>query len=594
MPKLRSEINDSDKWAVNDIYENDALWEKSLEALQEKINAVKAFQGKLNNADDIAEFYKVSEDAELEMNKLYTYAHMKHDEDTANSEYRSMQDRIYSICIQYDEETAWVTPEIIAIDDNAMADILKSEKILPYKFSLEKLLRQKKYVLSEKEERILSAAGLPLSAASEAFSALNDADMKFPMVKDSAGNDCELSHGTYSIYLRSADRELRKNAFLEYHKKYNEFSNTLTTLLQGEIRNHVFSAKTRGYDTALDAAVFGKNIDRSVYTNLIKTVHDNIHILHKYIKYRKEKLGVDQLHFYDLYVPLAEHEEIKLTYDEARNLVLEAVKPLGKQYSEVLHKGLYEERWVDIYENENKRSGAYSTGSYLTRPYILMNYNGTLDSARTLAHEAGHSMHSWFTHNTQSPTYGSYPIFLAEVASTFNEEMMNNYLLQKHGDDKKFKVYLLTSMIEDIRATLFRQTLFAEFELKLHEMAENGIPFTADLLKKEYMDLYRFYYGEELVLDDELAIEWARIPHFYYDYYVYQYATGISAAIALYQRVSKGGSQELEDYLGFLKAGNSRYPLDILRSAGVDMSKPEPIAAAISYFDELLTLLQNC
>jgi oligoendopeptidase F len=300
------------------------------------------------------------------------------------------------------------------------------------------------------------------------------------------------------------------------------------------------------------------------------------------------------LHFYDLYVPLAEHEEIKLSYDEARNLVLEAVKPLGTEYCDILHKGLYEERWVDIYENENKRSGAYSTGSYLTRPYILMNYNGTLDSARTLAHEAGHSMHSWFTHNTQSPTYGSYPIFLAEVASTFNEEMMNNYLLEKHGADKKFKAYLLTSMIEDIRATLFRQTLFAEFELKLHEMAENGVPFTADLLKKEYMDLYRFYYGEDLVLDDELAIEWARIPHFYYDYYVYQYATGISAAIALYRRVTTGGKQELEDYLGFLKAGNSRYPLDILRSAGVDMSKSEPIAAAISYFDELLTELQNC
>lgn len=594
MPKLRSEINDSDKWAVNDIYENDASWEKSFEALRKEISAVEAFQGKLKSAAVIAEFYKVSEKTELEMDKLYTYAHMKHDEDTANSSYRSMQDKIYSVCVEYGEKMAWVAPEMMEIDDKTMVEFLNSQELAPYKFSIEKLLRKKKYVLSEKEERILSAASLPLSAASEAFSALNDADMKFPSVKDCAGNDCELSHGMYSVYLRSSDRELRKNSFIAYHKKYDEFSNTLTTLLQGEIRNHVFSAKSRGYETALDAAVFGKNIDRSVYTNLIQAVHDNIHILHKYIKYRKEKLGVDKLHFYDLYVPLAEHEEIKLTYDEARSLVLEAVKPLGEQYCEVLRKGLYEERWVDIYENENKRSGAYSTGSYLTKPYILLNFNGTLDSARTLAHEAGHSMHSWFTHNTQSPTYGSYPIFLAEVASTFNEEMMNNYLLQKHGDDKKFKAYLLTSMIEDIRATLFRQTLFAEFELKLHEMAENGIPFTADLLKKEYMDLYRFYYGDELVLDDELAIEWARIPHFYYFYYVYQYATGISAATALYRRVAAGGKQELDDYLGFLKAGNSRYPLDILRSAGVDMSKPEPITAAISYFDELLTQLKNC
>lgn len=594
MPKSRSEINDSDKWAVNDMYENDASWEKSFEALRKGISAVEAFQGKLKSAAAIADFYKVSEKTELEMNKLYTYAHMKHDEDTANGNYRSMQDKIYSVCVEYDEKTAWVAPEIMEIDDETMIAFLKSQELAPYAFSIEKLLRQKKYVLSEKEERILSAAGLPLSAASEAFSALNDADMKFPSVKDGSGNDCELSHGTYSVYLRSADRELRKNAFTVYHKKYDEFSNTLTTLLQGEIRNHVFSAKSRGYKTALDAAVFGKNIDRSVYTNVIQAVHDNIHILHKYIKYRKEKLGVDTLHFYDLYVPLAEHEEIKLTYDEARSLVLDAVKPLGTQYCDVLRKGLYEERWVDIYENENKRSGAYSTGSYLTKPYILLNFNGTLDSARTLAHEAGHSMHSWFTTHTQPPTYGSYPIFLAEVASTFNEEMMNNYLLQKYDGDRKFKAYLLTSMIEDIRATLFRQTLFAEFELKLHEMAENGIPFTADLLKKEYMDLYRFYYGDELVLDDELAIEWARIPHFYYFYYVYQYATGISAAIALYRRVTTGGKQELEDYLGFLKAGNSRYPLDILRSAGVDMSKPEPVTAAISYFDELLAQLQNC
>lgn len=594
MPKLRSEINDSDKWAVNDIYESDALWEKSFEALRKRMCAVQAFQGKLKSAGAIAEYYKVSEETELEMDKLYTYAHMKHDEDTANSVYRSMQDKIYSVCVEYNEKTAWVAPEMMAIDDKTMAEFLNSPELEPYKFAIEKLLREKKYILSEKEERILSAAGLPLSASSDAFSALNDADMKFPSVKDGSGNDCELSHGTYSVYLRSSDRELRKNAFIAYHKKYDEFSNTLATLLQGEIRNHVFFAKSRGYETALDAAVFGKNIDSSVYKNLIQTVHDNIHILHKYVKYRKEKLGVKELHFYDLYVPLAEHEEIKLTYDEARSLVLEAVKPLGEQYCEVLRKGLYDERWVDIYENENKRSGAYSTGSYLTKPYILLNFNGTLDSARTLAHEAGHSMHSWFTTHTQTATYGSYPIFLAEVASTFNEEMMNNYLLRKHADDKKFKAYLLASMIEDIRATLFRQTLFAEFELKLHEMAENGVPFTADLLKKEYMDLYRFYYGDELVLDDELAIEWARIPHFYYFYYVYQYATGISAATALYRRVTSGGKQELDDYLGFLKAGNSRYPLDILRSAGVDMSKPEPITAAISYFDDLLTQLKDC
>lgn len=593
MPLKREEIKENDKWAVNAICLNDMEWEKAFTQLSKKLKQILIFKGKLKeSAQTIADFYQDSLELELELERLYTYAHMKHDEDTRNDFYRSMQEKIYNLSVQYGEMTSWSAPELLHIEERVMLQYLQTNELAPYRFDLEKLLRKKEHILSDKEERLLSLASLPLSATSDVFGALTDADMKFPKTKDSQGVEKELSHATYSLYLHSQDRDLRKNSFLIYHRKYDEFSTAFAALLQGEIRSHVFTAKARGYETALDAAVFGKNIDRCVYTNLIQAVRQNISVLHDYTAYRKKKLKVEKLHFYDLYVQLVKQEERKVSYDEAREIVLEAVKPLGDEYNSVLKKGLYEEKWVDIYENENKRSGAYSTGSYLTRPYILMNFNGTLDSVRTLAHEAGHSMHSYFTHTAQPPVYGSYPIFLAEVASTFNEELMNHYLLQK-TEDKNFKAYLITSMIEDIRATLFRQTLFAEFELKLHEMIENGIPLTAQKLKKEYLELYHFYYGESLELDEEIAIEWARIPHFYYNYYVYQYATGISAALSLFQKVIRGGISEREEYLNFLKAGCSKYPLDILKEAGVDMRTTQPIEDAISQFNQLLIQLKT-
>ena len=428
-------------------------------------------------------------------------------------------------------------------------------------------------------------------ATGECFRALNDSDLKFGFILDKKNNKHELTHSQYHSYLINKERDIREKAFKQYHIKFDEFPTTMASLLQGKVKEHIFFAKARNFDDTLSASLFYKNIDKTVYTNLIDAVRNKISSLHKYIKYRKEKMGLKEVHLYDMYVPFVESPEIKLNYSEAVDTLLNAVLPLGNDYTAALEKGLKTDGWVDKYENENKRSGAYSSGCYDTSPFILLNYNGTLSDARTLAHEAGHSMHSYYTTKYQSPVYGSYPIFLAEVASTFNEELFNHYLIKK-AKSKKEIAYLLNSRLEEIRATLFRQTMFAEFELMIHSFVENDTPLTFQLLKKEYRKLNEFYFGKDVFIDDEIEIEWARIPHFYYNYYVYQYATGISAAIALYKKVTNGNEKDKNEYMGFLKAGSSKYPLDILKDAGVDMNSPEPINSAIDYFDELLEELK--
>ncbi|HOV15422.1 MAG TPA: oligoendopeptidase F, partial [Spirochaetota bacterium] len=467
---------------------------------------------------------------------------------------------------------------------------LSQSELKDFKFYLEKILRIKKHILSEKEEKILSLAGKALSTAEDAFRSLNDSDLKFGFIEHK-GEKLEITHGQYYLYLISKDREIREKAFKQYHSKFDEFPTTLASLLYGEIKSHAFNAKVHNFETTLDASLFYKNIDTKVYTNLVDTVKKRIGSLHNYIAYRKQKMSLTELHLYDMYVPFIDTPEIKIDYNHAKNILLESVKILGTEYYETLKKGIEQQGWVDIYENENKRSGAYSTGSYDTFPYILMNYNNTLNSARTLAHEAGHSMHSYFTHKYQPPQYGHYPIFLAEVASTFNEELFNNYLI-KQIRDKKELAYLINGRLEEIRTTLFRQTMFAEFELLIHKLVEDDVPLTFQLLKKEYKKLNEFYFGKDVVIDDEIEIEWARIPHFYYNYYVYQYATGISAAISLFNKVNNGNQKDVDEYIGFLKAGNSKFPIDILKDAGVDMTTPKPIDAAIDYFDSLLDKLK--
>ncbi len=434
---------------------------------------------------------------------------------------------------------------------------------------------------------LLALSGQALQGYHKAFGAINDADFEFGSIKNEKGEDLPLSHASYGLYMREQDRTLRKNAFDKMHGQYEKYENTLCELLGGVVQSHVFHSRARKYESCLDAALYPKNVDTAVYHSLIQAVNDNIGTLHKYIALREKIMGVGTLHLYDMYVPLTSEFDIKMSFDKASDLIIDSVAPLGSEYQDILAKGLKGDGWVDRYENKNKRSGAYSSGCYDSMPYILMNYKDVLRDVFTLAHEAGHSMHSFLSHKNQPYQYGDYPIFLAEVASTFNEELLMQEML-KRSQSTEEKIFLINMKIEDIRATLFRQTMFAEFELMIHTKAEKSEPLTPQVLKEEFYNLNRKYFGPDVDIDEIAKIEWARIPHFYYNFYVYQYATGISAALALSERVLNGGDAERNDYLNFLKSGCSRYPVETLKLAGVDMNTPEPVKSAIQKFDGLV------
>ena len=514
MSKKREEVDQKNKWNVENIFLNDKLWEQELENLKKDIRDITQYKGKLSESDILLK-NAIEKNIELErrLGKLYTYAHMKHDEDSKNEIYKTFYEKAYTLSVSYDEISSFFTPELLSLDTTILDKYLDSSELKLYKFYLEKIFRTKEHTLSEKEERILSMAGNALSVSEDVFRALNDADIKFGKILDKENNEHELTHGQYYLFLINRDRDIREKAFKQYHNKFDEFPTVFASLLNGQMKVHQFGAKVRNFSNSLEATLFYKNIDTTVYTNLIETTRKNISSLHKYLDLRRKQMGVDKLHLYDVYVPFVETQDIKFSYTEAKKTLFESVEILGEEYCSTLKKGLETDRWVDIYENENKRSGAYSTGCYDTFPYILMNFNGTLNDARTLAHEAGHSMHSYFTHKYQPPIYGHYPIFLAEVASTFNEELFTHHLLSK-TTDKKTIAYLVNTRLEEIRATFFRQTMFAEFELMIHNFVENDVPLTENLLKSEYKKLNQFYFGENVVIDKEIEIEWARIPHF--------------------------------------------------------------------------------
>ncbi|HME51539.1 MAG TPA: oligoendopeptidase F [Candidatus Lokiarchaeia archaeon] len=592
MGTTRDEIRPEDKWDVEAIYESDDLWEQDYASIKDEIPEIMQYKGHLADSPEILKaLIEKTVTIDRHLGKLQTYATMRHDEDTRVERYQNYRDQGDNLQIEYHSLASWIIPEILAIEAALVESYVAGAELAPYRFYLQQILRLKPHVLSEPEEKLLSMSAQITIGPGMTFQALNDADLRFGnILKD--GNPVEITHAKYAVFIRDPDRSVRQQAFHQYHGKYDEFANTLAALIYNEIRTHVFAARARNYSSTLEARLFDKNIDPSVYMNLIDTVHQRIGSLHAYMAYRKSKMALEELHLYDVYVPFMQMPEMVVPYDRAKEYLLEAVAPLGEDYRSVLANGLGPERWVDIYENENKRSGAHSTGSYDTRPYILMNYNDTLDAARTLAHEAGHSMHTYYTHAAQPPIYGDYEIFLAEVASTFHEALLNQHLMNQ-TEDASVKAYLLNAQIEEIRTTLFRQTMFAEFELLVNQLVEHDSPLSSPLLKREYRKLNEFYFGPDVVVDPEIEIEWARIPHFYYNYYVYQYSTGISAAIALFTRVMNGVDLELEQYLGFLKAGSSKFALDILRDAGVDMSTPAAIDAAIDYFDATLAALQN-
>lgn len=594
MAAERSQVAKQDRWNVEALYPDLNTWEKEFTQVVPTTTPrwpkLISYKGHLGNPEMLKEAFDTFFTLLRKITKLFTYAHLRHDEDITNDSHKAAYNKILSASLDLNQESAWFDPELLALSETTLQSLLKSPILSDYHFHIEKTIRIKKHMLSQENEELLAMSAKAMQAPHKAFSAINDADFKFGTILDSHGMERELTHGSYGIYIREHDRTLRQNAYKQLLGKYQRYENTLCELLNGQVQGHVFNAKARRYASSLDAALYPKNIDTTVYHSLIKAVNENLDVLHSYVDLREKVMNVGQLHLYDMYVPLISEIDITMPYKEAEEIVIEAMAPLGPDYQDTLHKGFKEQRWVDRYENKNKRSGAYSSGCYDSMPYILMNYKNILRDVFTLAHEAGHSMHSLYSHKHQPFHYSDYPIFLAEVASTFNEELLMRLMLER-AKTKEERIFLINEKIEDIRGTLFRQTMFAEFELWIHETAEKNIPLTPKIIKDTYRELNQRYFGPRTIIDEEADVEWSRIPHFYYNFYVFQYATGISAALALAERVVKGGASERDDYLSFLKSGCSRYPIDILKNAGVDMRSPQPVTAAIGKFRDLVQQL---
>lgn len=589
----REEVPKELTWDLEDIYETDEDWEKEFTEVKEMLPKIEEYKGKLaESAETLYHLLQFENELTVKVGKLYTYAHMRYDEDTTNSFYQGLNDRANQLLSLVSNATSFVVPEILAIPEEKIKQFLSEYPELKlYEHALERLNKQRPHVLSEKEESILAQASEVTASPSTTFGMLNNADMKFPTIKDENGNEVEVTHGRYIRFLESTNRRVRRDAFKAVYDTYGKFVNTFASTLSGNVKRNIFYAKVRNYKSPREAALSKNHIPETVYDQLVSTINDHLHLLHRYVKLRKKVLGVDELHMYDLYTPLVKNVDMTVTYDEAKELVVKGVEPLGEEYVSIVKEGL-NNRWVDVVETRGKRSGAYSSGSIATRPYILMNWQDDINNLFTLAHEFGHSVHSYYTRKHQPIPYANYSIFVAEVASTCNEALLNDYLL-KVTDEKDKRLYLLNHFLEGFRGTVFRQTMFAEFEQLIHEKAMNGEPLTPDLLNKTYYDLNKKYFGEDIVIDKEIALEWARIPHFYYNFYVYQYATGYSAATALAKQILEEKEPAVKRYIDFLKAGNSDYPIEVLKKAGVDMTSPEPIKQALTVFEETLTELEQ-
>lgn len=588
----RADVKKENTWATEDLYATDALWEEDLKKLSEYGDKIATFEGKLmDSADNLYNYFKLSDELDILTDNLFNYASRKSDEDTKNNFYQAMFGKAYSELVKVESRSAFFEPELLAADESVIEGFYKEKPELEvYRIAINDVVRMKAHILSPEEERILALAGEISEAPGNINSMLNNADMKYPSIKDADGNELRVTHGSFIPLLESKDENVRRAAFESLYHTYADFKNTSASILSAQVKQLIFFAKSRHYNSTLEAALDGTNVPVSVYKNLIEAVHDNMHYMHKYVRLRKKLMKKDELHMYDLYTSIVPTADAKIPFEEAKKTVLEAVKPLGEEYQSILKEG-FDNRWIDIYENEGKRSGAYSAGA-LVHPYVLLNYKETLDSQFTLAHEMGHALHSYYSNHTQPTCYRHYRIFVAEVASTCNEALLMEHLLAK-TTDKMERAYLINYFLEQFRTTLYRQTMFAEFEMKINEMVENGESLTADELCKLYRELNIEYYGEDIVVDHEIDMEWARIPHFYYNFYVFQYATGYSAAIALSRRILNEGESAVKDYLGFLKGGCSKDPVSLLRGAGVDMATKEPVNAALKLFGELIDELDE-
>lgn len=590
---LRSELRLEDTWNLTPIYSDDAAWEADFVEVDGKAPKAADFQGRLGeSAQVLLDAIKFQEEVFYKVGLLYVYAHLNFDTDTTNAHYQAMFSRIESLYAKIGAAFSFFRSELMEIDEAKIWGFVdQKDELKIYKHEFEQMFAKRAFILSDKEERILAQGSEVFSAPSTIFGMLNNADLKLPLIKGEDGEESQLSHGRYVLFLESRVRDVRRGAFMGMYHTYRDLKNTFAATLSSMIKAHNFNASIRGYSSARHAALFANAIPESVYDSLVEAVNSRLDLMHRYVDLRKKVLRLDDIAMYDLYTPLVEDIDVKFTYEDAKSLILEGLSVLGEEYQAIL-KEAFESRWIDVFENKGKRSGAYSSGTYGTSPYILMNWQDNIDNVFTLAHELGHSVHSYMTRKYQPFVYGDYSIFLAEVASTTNEILLTDFMLKKF-DDPKIKAYLINHYLDGFKGTVFRQTQFAQFEHLIHDAQQNGTALTAEFFTKNYFDINKKYYGDQMTYDEEIGFEWARIPHFYYNYYVYQYATGFSAASALSAKILTEGPVAIEAYLNYLKSGSSDVPIEVLKKAGVDMTSNQATKDALGVFEDRLKQLEE-
>ncbi|MDI3311107.1 MAG: oligoendopeptidase F [Thermoanaerobacterium sp.] len=590
--KDRKETDDKYKWKLEDIYESDKEWNDDFDKAKEIIKQLPEFKGKIKDAESLLNVLKLNDALNMIIEKLFVYARMKRDEDNSNGKYQALTDKAMRINVEASSAASFIVPEILSMDEKVLKSCIEDNAdFIDYRHFLEDLLRYKPHTLSDKEEMILAESEVMAHSPENIFKMLDNADIRFPSIEDEDGDLVELTHGNYIRYISSKDRDVRKRAFESLYSVYKNFANTYAAMTDSNVKKDVFYSKIRNYRTSLEASLFDDNVPVSVYDNLIAAIHERIDLLHRYVSLRKRMLNLEELHMYDLYVPLVADFDKEYEYEEAKDIVLKALEPLGNEYVSILKEG-FDSRWIDVYENRGKTSGAYSWGTYGVHPFVLLNFQGKLDDVFTIAHEMGHSLHTYYSDKAQKYINSHYKIFVAEVASTCNESILIDYLL-KNARDKSEKMYLLNHYLEQFKGTIFRQVMFAEFEKYTHEEAEKGEALTSEKLCQKYHELNQFYYGNDIIVDDEIDYEWERIPHFYSSFYVYKYATGFSAAVALSQMILNEGDDAVERYIEFLKSGGSDYPLNILKKAGVDLTTKKPILDALNVFEAILDEMER-
>ena len=586
--KLRCEIEDKYKWDLTKIYKDEKEWQKDFDDVKEKILKVLEYKDSfLSNGKKLYEYLKYDEEVSRKLEKIYYYAHLNYDADTLDEKYKVMTNKVSDLFTKYNELSSFVVPEILKLDEEKLNTFYKDEeKLEDYRFSIENIYRFKNHTLDEEKEKMLSNLSKCLSNPEETYEALTDSDFEYDYITDEKGNKVKFNESNYSLFIKSKDRSVRKKAFGMLHNKYKKYIRTITSTYKGEVENNVVLAKIRNYDSAISASLYSDNVPVDIYDNLIKVVNDNMNVLYDYYDLKKEILSLDCLHMYDTYVEIIHKIDKKYSFDEAKEIVIDALSVLGDKYVKNLKKA-FDEKWIDIYHSKGKRSGAYSSGNFDVNPYVLLNFEGTLNDVSTLAHELGHSMHTYLSCKNNPYQYSSYEIFVAEVASTVNELLLANYML-KNSKNKDEKLAIINHILDLYKATLYRQTMFAEFEKETHKLREKGEVLTSDLLSNTYYNLVKKYFGPNVLCDDLIRYEWARIPHFYYNFYVYKYATGISAASYIVDGILNKKEGALENYINFLKTGGSMYPLDELKIAGVNLNSKSVVLSAIKTFEKYL------